>query len=171
MRKIVTSMLLLLLPDLLIAQSSGKILKKLGPHPLMIVDSVRINDEQLAKINANDIATVTVMIDTNATKIYGDAAKDGVVICETKTFARKQYIAYLRSKSKTYDSLYMVAKSDSTFQYIVNDKPEFQNYEGDLTLINNGNFISIDIITADDLKNKYNIPDKAYGIIIKYRAH
>ena len=101
--------------------------------------------------------------------MYGDAAKDGVIVVTTKTLARRNYTSFFRRKSKAYDSLYTAAKSDSTFQYIINDKITGESAEGDLSLITDDLFISLDILTADDLKQKYNITGKQVGILVKSR--
>ena len=148
--------------------STKEILKKLGTSPMFMVDSVIINHEQLMAINPVDIALLTVLYDTTAVKIFGNIAKDGAVLCETKTFARKHFITYFRKASLKYDSLYSVTKSDSSFQYIVNGKIASVNYEGAFESINDKTFISLELITADDLKNKYNITDKKYGILVNY---
>ena len=116
--------------------------------------------------DANTIARLTVLTDTNATNHYGAAAKDGVVLAETKAFARKHYIAFLRKKSPAYYSLYTIAKSDTSFQYIVNDKVKTKNFEGDLATLDDWLFISLDVLTEEQLKIKYNVTGKKYGILI-----
>lgn len=157
----------LFLPVLAFCQKTSKdVLKKLGPNPLMIVDSLVINNTQLQAINANDISSITIFTDTNATNKYGAAAKDGAVVATTKSFAKKHYIAYFRKVSAQYDSLYSITKSDSSFQYIINDKIKTSNDEGDLFTVNDEIFISLEILSADDLKNKYGIDNKQYGVFI-----
>jgi hypothetical protein len=160
-------LLFVFVPVVLFAQkTTQQIIKRLGPNPLKIIDSVKVSNDEFEKTDANDISLLTVMYDTSAMKIYGEEAKDGAVICETKGFARKQYISFFRKKSARYDSLYTITQNDSTFQYIVNDKVKTNNYEGTLAMINDKLFISLEILTADDLKNKYNITGKSYGILI-----
>jgi hypothetical protein len=136
------TLLLFFIPGLLFAQSPQP--PKLGPNPIIIVDSVRINNDELSKINPSDIAMLTMLTDTDAVKLYGEGGKDGVVICETKVFARKRYTAFFRRKSTRYDSLYTVLNSDSTFQYVINDKVKHGNDEGDLASIDDDLFISLE---------------------------
>jgi hypothetical protein len=162
---------LLLLPLFTFAQNDKdeNPLHKLGPNPILIVDSVRVTSEDLQKFSPNTIASLEVLTDTDATKKFGDTATDGAVIILTKSMARRIYSAYFKKKSAAYDSLYAAAKSDSSFVYIVNDKIKTDKFEGDLTAINDDVFISLDILNADDLKNKYNIADKQIGVLIKCR--
>ncbi|MDO3642050.1 hypothetical protein [Mucilaginibacter sp. L3T2-6] len=63
----------------------------------------------------------------------------------------------------------MITKSDTAFQYIINDKVKIKSYEGDLATIDDALFLSLDILTADDLKKKYNINDRSIGILISAR--
>jgi hypothetical protein len=163
MRKII--LFFLLIPSSLLAQSTDQVVKRLGPDPLIIVDTIK-TDGGISKVDVNTIAVLTVMGDTSAMKLYGDEAKDGAVIIETKDFAKRQYIAFFRKMSTQYDSLYTIANSDSTFQYIVNDKVKTGNYFGDLALIIKDKYVSMEILSADDLKKKYSITGKTYGILI-----
>ena len=158
----------LLIPIFGLAQSAEKEpSEKIGPNPIFIIDSVRITKAQFQKFNPNAIASLTVITDTSATNKYGTDAEDGVILIETKDFARKHYISYFRKKSKSYNSLYLVTKTDTDFQYIINDKIKTGNFEGDLAAINDDLFISIVILTADDLKIKYHVNNKEIGVLIK----
>jgi hypothetical protein len=168
--KLTIVLYLLTLPMAIYAQKSPKrAAKAVGKNPIIIVDSVRITMSEMRTIDARTITAVTMLTDTDATNLYGPEAVDGVVIAKTKAYARKQYVRFFRSISPKYDSLYITAKSDSTFQYIINNKVKKQDDEGDLSLIDNDLFISLDILTADDLKNRYGIMDKTIGILIKSR--
>jgi hypothetical protein len=44
-----------------------------------------------------------------------------------------------------------------------------ENSEGDLSAIDDDLFISLEILTADDLQKKYNISGKLVGVLIKCR--
>jgi hypothetical protein len=150
-------------------KSPNEIVSKLGKHPMYIIDSVRLTTKEFLKFDANTIASVEILTDTDATKRFGDDAKDGVIIGQTKMLARSRYLRYFRAKSSAFDSLYKAAGSDSTFQYIVNDKLKTNQFEGDLAAIDDNLFISLEILTADDLKQKYQITDKSVGVLIKCR--
>lgn len=141
--------------------------EKLGPHHLYIIDSVRITARQFQDFDPNTIASLTIFTDTDATKRFGPDAHDGVVVIETKDYAKRHYINFFKRKSASYDSLYKITKSDSTFQYIINDKIKDKNFEGDLARIDDWLFISLNILTADELKKRYNITNKKIGILIE----
>ena len=159
--------LLLIVPIFSSAQQSDPAAPKLGPNPIIIVDSVRLTHDQFMAFDPNTIASANILTDTDATNRYGPDAKDGVALFQTKAFARKHYIAFLRKKSHVYDSLYSIAKSDTTFQYIINDKVKTKNFEGDLALLDDWLFISLDVLTEEQLKTKYNITGKKIGILIE----
>lgn len=53
--------------------------------PLYIVDGIKMDDDQLAGISPKDIYSITVLKDESAKALYGDAAKNGVIIITTKT--------------------------------------------------------------------------------------
>jgi len=159
--------LILIMPLCSFAQKGDPAAPKLGPHPVIIVDSVRLTHEQFMDFDPNTIASLTVLTDTDATNHYGPDAKDGVALIQTRAFARKHYIAFLRKKSHAYDSLYTVAKSDSTFQYIINDKIQTGNFEGNVAMLDDWLFISLTVLTEEQLKTKYNITGKKVGILIE----
>lgn len=157
----------LFIPIITFGQSAfKKEAEKLGPNPLKVRDSIIITNEEFDHISAYDIASLTILTDTDATKKYGDTAKDGAILITTKTFAKKHYIAYFRKVSAKYDSLYSITKSDSSFQYIINNKIKTTADEGDLYLVNDEIFVSLEILSANDLKSKYDIDSKKYGILI-----
>jgi len=142
-------------------------LQKLGPNPYYLFDSTQIYQSDLESIDPNQISSLTILLDTSAIEQFGVEAKDGAVIIETKNFARKKFTTFFRQVSLQYDSLFTLMGSDSTFQYILNDKIKTDNYEGDLSMIDKGILIDIFIINSDQLFNTYGISDKKYGIIIK----
>jgi hypothetical protein len=56
--------------------------------------------------------------------------------------------------------------NDESFAYIINDKVQEGNYEGNLSQINKDILLGIEILTKDKLLAKYNIQDKQYGILV-----
>jgi len=63
---------------------------------LYIVDGKEMNNDDFRKIHPNDIESINVLKDKNKTEIYGDKAKDGVLLITTKT----KKSALLESKAK-----------------------------------------------------------------------
>ena len=102
---------------LIFAQEREKeVAEKLGPHPLYYIDSLILTTDEFQKFDPNTIARLTILTDTDATNRFGQAAKDGAIVAETKTFARKHYTSYFRKKSRSYDSVYMAAKNYTIFK-------------------------------------------------------
>lgn len=159
-------LLLLFVPFALKAQPIMEARKKLGPNPLRLLDTSILTREVLLKLDPNDVAQIKLLYDSVDTKAYGDAAKDGVIIFTTKIYAKKKYIEFFRSKSPSYDSLYKITGSDSTYKYVINDKTDSKNIIAELYGVDEDHFISLQIISADELKKRYNVTDKSYGILL-----
>lgn len=134
--------------------------------PLLIIDSVIVSMDSIKNINPNDIADVTVLKEKTRLAVYGERGRKGVIIAETKPFARKKYIHFLRLSSKGYDSLYRQIGSDSSFQYILNGKVLTQNYEGSLASLSLQKLTDIQILNKQQLKDSFDIDDKDYGVAI-----
>lgn len=141
--------------------------KRLGANPLFIIDSVKATRADLQKYDPQSITSVTILKDTSMIKSYGGEVKEGVVLIETRDFARRKFIRFLRSVSTKYDSLYTSIGNDGSFCYIINDKVQQGSYEGNLSTLDNKLFISLEILSAEELKNKFAIDDRKYGIWIR----
>jgi len=132
--------------------------------PVFFIDSVRNSD--ISKMNPNDIAQITIIKDTATLKKFGLDAKRRLIYLETKTFVRRRYWKYFGSKSSEYAKIISGLEDDSSLQYVLNGKVLKENFEGDLGMINDNNFIAIKIISKDQLIKNYDISNKDYGIII-----
>jgi hypothetical protein len=139
---------------------------KIGPRSLFIIDSQRVKASDIAKYSPDSVTTVVVIFDTSAIRLYGDSAKNGVVIVETRSFARRKFISFFRKSSPQYDSLFTAVGNDSGFQYIINGNLQIGNYEGNLSSITDELFEGLEILTKEQLKTKYNIIDKLFGILV-----
>jgi hypothetical protein len=134
--------------------------------PIFFIDSIRVNKNVLQNYKPEEIATVTVFKDTSAIKIMGPTAKNGLIYIETKEFARNKYWNYFKSKSPDYAKIILSPKEDSTIQYILNKRVLKENFEGDLSSLNNKTFKGLTILKKTQLINGYDIHDKEIGIII-----
>jgi hypothetical protein len=139
---------------------------KLGPNPVFIIDSQKVTQSDLSKYSPDSIATVIMLFGKSATKLYGDSAKDGTVIIETRSYARHKFISFFRKSSQSFDSLFNAIGNDTSFKYIINDKIQEGNYEGNLSAITDESFIGLEILTKEQLHSKYNITDKQFGILV-----
>jgi hypothetical protein len=134
--------------------------------PLIIIDSQRVAAADISKYSPDSVTKVVVMDDTSAFKLYGDSAKYGALIVETRSFARRKFVSFFRKSSKQYDSLFTGIGNDSTFQYIINGNLQIGNYEGNLSSINDELFEGLEVLTKEQLNTKYGIYNKEYGILI-----
>ncbi|UKB83368.1 hypothetical protein LF887_20505 [Chryseobacterium sp. MEBOG06] len=152
------------------AQSSQYGLDKLGKNPVTFIDSVKVNRSEILTFDSNRITLMSVYDPGEATSLIGEDGKDGAIYIETKDFARKRFLRYFKSKSTEFSGLLESKGNDSTFQYIHNGKVLTNNFEGDLALIDDKVFKTINIITKKELSSQYNITDKDYGVIIASNA-
>lgn len=131
------------------------------------VDSIRITKADLMKYEPSQIATLTVYKNKSSTDILGSEGVDGVIYIETKNLAKKRYWRYFKSKSKEYSKLVLQPGMEKDIAYILNGKVLQDNFEGDLSEINNTNLISIQVLDKRKLMNDFRIFDKEWGILIK----
>jgi len=134
--------------------------------PVFFLDSVNVTRIELQKYQPTDFAFVTVYKDTNAIKLVGSQGKYGAVYIETKKFARNKYWSFLKSKSNDYLRAVPSPENDKNIIYILNDKILKTNYEAALSIINETNFIDMEVIDKKTLKKNYNVSNKDFGIII-----
>ena len=137
--------------------------------PVFILDSVRLFRDGMQSVNPNDIATVTVYKDKNATDRFGPEAKNGLIYIETKAFVRKRYWTLLSTKSKEYLKLVSAPGKEYGVVYILNGKPLLKNHEGDLAGLTAKTFEGISVIDEAALKKEYQVEGYLWGIVIKTR--
>ena len=149
-----------------IAQSPKKTIKKLGNNPIFFIDSVNVDNSELQKYDPTEIAQVTVYKDKEATDLFGEDGKDGVVYIFTKKYTKAKYWLYFQSKSDDYKKLVPSAENDTAVQYILNKRVLKDNFEGDLFIIDDTIFKSIRLLTKEILLKEFNISNKEFGFQI-----
>lgn len=61
-------------------------------QPLYIFNGVKISNEEIGKINPNNIADITVIKDKSAVELYGKEGEDGVIIINSKVAPKESLI-------------------------------------------------------------------------------
>ena len=148
------------------AQPAAAGLNSLAAKSVVFIDSVRVSKEDFAKFGAKDIATVSVYKDQKAIELVGDEGKNGVLYIESRTFCKNRYIKYFSSKSAEFKQRIQSPESDKNVQYILNNRVLTISFEGDLAAINDTNFKSIQLLSKEELMEKYHIKDKDFGFLI-----
>lgn len=64
--------------------------KTFNEKPLYILDGKMIEDMDFQNINPQNIESIEILKDENATKIYGEKAKNGVIVIKTKKILKPQ---------------------------------------------------------------------------------
>ena len=157
----------LLISAITFAQSPNRVLKKIGDKPIVFMDSIIVDYSQIAKFEADEIASFTVFKGKEAIDLRGKEGKDGVIYIETKKFAKIRYWNYFKSKSPEYFNILPDLEKENSVQYVLNDKILTDNFEGNLASINDQIFKGITIISKDELVKKYNIENRDFGVLIK----
>jgi hypothetical protein len=150
-----------------ILENAGHRYKKIFNDPVFFIDSLNVTQIELQAYQSNDIAVVTVYGDTAAVKLLGTQGADGAVYIETKVFARKKYWQFFSNKSKAYEAAVPDLQIEKEVVYILNGKVLTANFEGDLSLISNETFISLEVIGKDILEKEFETKNKQTGVIIK----
>jgi len=135
-------------------------------EPKMFLDSIRINAGVLKSYSPSEIAFVNVYKDSDALRLGGPEAKNGLIYITTKSFARDHYMEYFKSKSPEYASAFADEKKEEKAVYILNGKVLIENIEMELFGINDSNFIKLSLIDKDALKKDYHVSGKTIGVVI-----
>ncbi|MFI5163119.1 MAG: hypothetical protein ACHQHN_17695 [Sphingobacteriales bacterium] len=137
------------------------------PLPIYIIDSVRYTGTGFPEnLNPNDIGLLSLIGDSTARTRIGAEGKRGIIYIETKKFDKVRYWKYFSLKSPDYAKIVSSPGSDSSVQYILNNKVLKRSFEGTLSLITDKEFKSIQIINKEDLIKNYGITGKDYGVVI-----
>jgi Ca-activated chloride channel family protein len=133
-------------------------------NPLFIVDGKPVKRKDFQKLDSNAISGIKVLKDKNATKLYGNRAKDGVVVILTKGAGSAQKQAFDRiSNTSSYpipnNEEYETYKENpftsplseplSTFSVDV-DRAAYTNIR---RLINNGQEVPKDAVRIEEMLN------------------
>ncbi|MBV8389187.1 MAG: carboxypeptidase-like regulatory domain-containing protein, partial [Mucilaginibacter sp.] len=87
-----------------------------APQPLYVVDGVQMNS--ISGVNPNDVESMSVLRDSNATAIYGAAGSNGVVVVKTKKGkANKSGDINIVYEAVNTDYLKAIQKTDKATQY------------------------------------------------------
>lgn len=135
-------------------------------EPMYFLDSIRVNQGVLKNYQPSEIAMVTVYKDSNAIKLGGAEAKNGLIYITTKEYARDHYRDYFKSKSAEYATAAADDKKEEKAVYILNGKVLSSNFESDLFTIDDTNFVSLKVIDKDNLKKDYHVSGKTFGVVI-----
>jgi hypothetical protein len=135
--------------------------------PLYYLDSALTTKTDLGKVDPSDVANIFVYKGKKALEIQGNTEKKNhVVFIETKKFARKRYWHYFKTKSEEYGKVVPSPESDKLVQYVLNGRILKADFEGELSTINDKDFLSIEVIPKDSLLKRYGIYRKSIGVIL-----
>lgn len=138
----------------------------MGENPYFLVNEKPVERSELDNYNAEDIGLLVSYFDKQAVKLYGQKAKDGVVMVYTKDFATQKYEALFSSHSESYSQM-IVETPRENIQYIVNGQSFTKNSNARMALLTEDRLKSLEVVDQQELIKKYNVTDKTVGVIIK----
>lgn len=148
-------------------QLPKKAMNKMGQNPALFVDSVEADMSSLQALNPFDISNISIVQPKKAKQLIGAKGAEGAIYVTTVKFAKQIYWFFLRTKSDEYKQLINSPQADTIVQYVLNTQPLSDSAApGNLFLITDKNFKSIDIIDKEKLSSDYVIP-KRYVVAIK----
>jgi len=133
-------------------QRTDEVLDKLGDNPYYEVDGQPKTKSEFAETNPESIATLTILYQKSAVNLYGNTARDGAVIIETKTIAKQKFQALFSELSSDYAELLIQKGTDESFIYVVNGEVKEHDYEGDLSTLKPSEVESIGVLELKDSK-------------------
>jgi hypothetical protein len=152
-----------------VQETTKQATKKLGANPYFVVNGEPVDKKTFASLNEKDITNLSIITGKEATDLYNENGKDGVITVQTRAYAKKKFQTTFRALSNVYDEMIDNYQHDE-IQYILNKKPLEGNFEGSLSLIDASLLKSIKIIDSAKLSRKYGITDKKVGVVIKAKA-
>lgn len=162
---------LILVTFLICSTSRGqipeKISKKMGPFPVLFLDSVETKMSILEEVNPMNISNIEILIPKTAKRSLGERGGDGAIYVTTVKFAKLNYWKFLSDNSNEYLKRIPNPDSDTSAIYILNDSVLTKNPSGSLFLLNKRNFKRLNILDQPELEEKYGVADKQFGVIIK----
>jgi hypothetical protein len=144
--------------------------QKLGPNYYIQIDGKEYSHDEMQKYDNEKVTIVNVYYGKHATSLYGEKAKDGAIIVESRDYCRNRYQTYFKEKSPDYSELLSKVEDAKGIVYILNDKVLSGNFEGTLASINDNVFKKIMVLSKDDLKLKYNIMDRDFGVAVEFNV-
>lgn len=129
-----------------------------GNQPLYIIDGKVATQEDLNKLNPNDIQDIKILKDANATAIYGNRASTGAVLLQTQKGNYQYPTNVVYENDESYDEIIennfeRVSLSPlSTFSIDV-DKASYSNIR---RMLNNGQQIPSDAVKIEEMINYFN---------------
>src|SRR6218665_200431 len=98
---------------------------KTSNDPLYVIDGIPLTQAMFRNMNPNDIGTITVLKDTNATNLYGNRGANGVILVSTKngTFknmSRKEVKKLLKESEKTQAPLSIEPNDEDYDNFVEN---------------------------------------------------
>jgi TonB-dependent receptor-like protein len=134
-------------------------------NALYILDSVVSNKDAIAKLNPDDIESISVWKGKSAIERYGNMAAGGAIVINTKITARKRLWSLLCAASDQYRELIKSPEADSAVTYKLNGEIILKGTEGRLFDVNALNLKEVSIANEETSVSSVRQPHYIVSII------
>lgn len=101
--------------------------------PLILIDGIEMNTNDLARVNVDDIASFSVLKDASAAALYGARGANGVILVTTKVGKVDKLSINVRAEQSTSYNTELVALADPvTYMRLHNEAVRTRNAEMEL---------------------------------------
>jgi hypothetical protein len=145
--------------------------QQVGNDPIFFVDSVNVTRFDLQKYQKADIAIRSVYKDAEAIRLVGPQGQFGAVYYTTKNYAVLKYWKFFKSKSADYAKIAEDMKAEAQIVYILNGRVLVNDFEGELSGVDQSNLINLKVIDKSQLKKLYKVETKKYGVVINAKMN
>ena len=165
----ITTLISLVLTMAAFGQLPKKVGKRMGPHPVVFLDSIETDLRSLQSLNPMEISNISIVTPKKSKKLLGEKGTDGAIYVTTVKLAKRIYWSFFRGKSEAYKKLLDSPQADTIVQYVLNGEPLSDSAApGSLFLRTDRNFKSIEVIDKETLPSD-NLRPKRYVVAIKAR--
>jgi hypothetical protein len=138
--------------------------RELSDESLIFLDGVHVNKADIEEYDPTEIAFITVV---KSNDLHGPADGRDAIYVYTKKYSREQYWNYFKSKSRRYGEVIPSPDSGYDVVYILNGAVLEENIESVLFDVNDSNFIDLEVIDEKELKKRFKIKGKKWGVAVK----
>lgn len=139
---------------------------KIPNNVLYIVDGHPVKSKQINSIKPDDMVQVTVLKGEASLALYGKKGKNGTILITTRKAAIRIYHTNLSKASPSYAEKLSEIKNENDVLYVLNGKPLFENYEGELIKLKPEQIREIILIDSDMTKLRYEVVKKEGAVEI-----
>jgi len=154
--------------SLALGQTDSTDTYELSEDALILLDEVPVNKADMEEYDPTEIAFITIV---KGKDLHGPTggSKETIYVY-TKKYARQHYWNYFKSKSPRYVEIVPMPGVENDVAYILNGNVLEENIESLLYDINDSNFGDLKVIGEKELKKKFKVKGKKWGVVLTVKG-